>query len=168
MTDDVCMCGEYLKNHGVAAGHSPVSMSDYYRQEGKRMICSRCKMDGTSSRVCDRCESLATAESTLATTRLLLEDALDNCAKATRDLNSQKCKHDGSCQPCECERDRYNSMLEGLRGLSWMFEQGALIRDTSRDGEYDYHERSMRFGSWLARVFAPLHDDNMAKHDGDH
>ena len=34
--DDVCMCGEALKNHGVAAGHSPVSRNDYYANHWKR------------------------------------------------------------------------------------------------------------------------------------
>ena len=58
-------------------------------------------------------------------------------------------------------------LLDGLRGLAWMFEHGALVRDTSADGEGAFFTRSMRWSQWLSSVFAPLHEGVEARKRAD-
>lgn len=61
------------------------------------------------------------------------------------------------------ERDKLRAQLaereDALRGLSWMLERGALIRDTSKDAEHSYTLRSMKFARWLVSAFSWMYKD---------
>lgn len=30
--ENICMCGDYVKDHNIGHGHTPVSMADYYNE----------------------------------------------------------------------------------------------------------------------------------------
>jgi len=36
-----------------------------------------------------------------------------------------------------------------LRGFLWLFDEGAFLRDTSRDGEPSYTVRALKLGLWF-------------------
>lgn len=50
-------------------------------------------------------------------------------------------------------KEKLTKREDALRGLSWMFDKGVLIRDVSHDHEPDYTSRSMKFALWISRAF---------------
>lgn len=46
-------------------------------------------------------------------------------------------------------------LKNSLNGFGWLLDEGALVRDISRDGEADYTIRSLKFVMWLRAALAP-------------
>ncbi len=56
---------------------------------------------------------------------------------------------------------RIDELEDSLRGVAWMLEQGALIRDVSKDGNADYTTRSVAFAMWMKRTFSSIYNTDL-------